>query len=48
MTYTLLLILLWPLMIFLCYKFIRLNINEIESRETKNKDIKQENTKSLE
>lgn len=33
MFYTILLILLWPLVIFLCYKFMRLNINELESRE---------------
>lgn len=33
MVYTILLILLWPLVIFLCYKFILLNINELESNK---------------
>lgn len=31
MVYTFFLILLWPLVIFLCYKFIFLNINELKS-----------------
>lgn len=33
MIYTLFLILLWPLVIFLCYKFIMLNITELQNRE---------------
>lgn len=33
MLYTLFLILLWPLVIFLCYKFICLNITELNNRE---------------
>lgn len=33
MLYTLFLILLWPLVIFLCYKFICLNTAELRRRE---------------
>ncbi|WP_290948338.1 hypothetical protein [Helicobacter sp.] len=33
MLYTLFLILLWPIVIFLCYKFICLNISELHRRE---------------
>ncbi|WP_257874658.1 hypothetical protein [Helicobacter sp. TUL] len=39
MLYTLFLLCLWPITIFVCYKFILLNIKETERRDTESQKI---------
>ncbi|WP_394954649.1 hypothetical protein [uncultured Helicobacter sp.] len=39
MLYTLFLIGLWPVTIFVCYKFIELNIKETERRDKESQNI---------